>query len=546
MSASFAEELAAILEPREEQTLARVLGARAERFPDKAWIVTERRSFSFAEMDRRSNGLARGFAGLGVAAGETVLVMLPNAVEIVLTWCALAKLGAVEVPVNTHLRGGVLAHVINDSAAGTLVVDPRYLERIEAVADQLAGLRRLVLVDPAEESPTLPAGLEGRLEVVRFDDLLDQDEAPLEGGPRYLDLMAVMYTSGTTGPSKGVMISHAHAFEYALSVVELLELSAADVYYAPLPLFHIAGQWAGVYACCVMGASVVVPGSFSLSGFWDDVRRHGATCTFMLGAMANFLHAQPPRPEDRETPLERALVVPLLPEIEDFKRRFACRVSTTWGSTEVNVPLRSGFDLADNRTCGRVAADRYEVRIVDQDDQEVPPGVPGEALVRAREPWILMAGYWNDPEGTARAWRNLWLHSGDMLMRDEGGDFYFVDRVKDAIRRRGENISSLEVETEINAHEGVLESAVIPVASEHTEQEVMAVVVPQPGAGIDPAELVRFLAPRMAYFMVPRYIDLVAELPKTQTGKIQKFELRARGVTETTWDREAAGIRLEK
>ena len=535
-----------MLEPRSEQTLPRVLRKRAERHGDKAWIVTGARSFSYREIDRQSDRLARGLAGLGIAAGDTVLIMLPNAVEIILVWCALAKLGAIEVPVNTHLRGAVLAHVINDSAATTLVVDPRFCERLQAVGDQLTGLERLVLVagDAAAEAP-LPVP-PAAWETVAFETLFTDEDMPLPEGPRYCDLMAVMYTSGTTGPSKGVMITHTHAFEYALSVIELLEMTGEDVYYAPLPLFHIAGQWAGVYACCIMGATVVVPENFSLSGFWDEVKRHGATCTFLLGAMANFLYRQPPRRDDADNPLERALLVPLLPETEAFKRRFGCRVSTTWGSTEVNVPMRSGFALADNRTCGRLAEDRYEVRIVDGDDNELPPGVAGEAVVRAREPWILMAGYWGDPAATAKAWRNLWLHSGDMLMRDEAGNFYFVDRTKDAIRRRGENISSLEVEREINAHAAVLESAVIPVASEHSEQEVMAVVVPRRGARLDPAELIAFLAPRMAYFMVPRYVDVVAELPKTQTGKIQKFALRERGVTATTWDREAAGIVLDK
>lgn len=535
---------ASILESRHRQTLAQVLRTRAQRHGDKAWIASDRRRFTYGEMDRLSDRLARGFAGLGIAAGETVLIMLPNGVDIVLAWCALAKLGAVEVPVNTHLRGAVLAHIINNSAATTLVVSPQYCERLRSLGDRLSKLERLVVVAGADSDGT--ASWPADLETVAFESLFLDGDRPLPEGPRYRDLMAVMYTSGTTGPSKGVMITHAHAYEYALSVIELLEMTGEDVYYAPLPLFHIAGQWAGVYACCLMGATIVVPEVFSLGGFWDEVKRHKATCTFLLGAMANFLYAQPPRDDDADTPLERALLVPLLPETEDFKARFGCRVSTTWGSTEVNVPMRSGFELANNRTCGRLADDRYEVRIVDEDDRELPRGVPGEAVVRAREPWILMAGYWNDPAATALAWRNLWLHSGDMLMRDAAGNFYFVDRTKDAIRRRGENISSLEVEQEINAHPGVLESAVIPVASEHSEQEVMAVVVPQPGARLDPAELIEFVAPRMAYFMVPRYIELGAELPKTQTGKIQKFALRARGLSETTWDREAAGIKLDK
>ena len=277
-----------------------------------------------------------------------------------------------------------------------------------------------------------------------------------------------------------------------------------------------------------------------------QVLAHRATATFLLGAMANFLFQQHETDDDTDNPLERALVVPLLPEIEEFKRRFGCLVSTTWGATEFNVPTRSTFELANNRTCGRVAEDRYEVRIVDELDREVPPGVPGEAVVRPREPWITMAGYWGHPDWTVAAWRNLWLHTGDMLMRDEAGNLYFVDRTKDAIRRRGENISSMEVEQEIVAHPDIVECAVIPVASEHTEQEVMAVVVPRPGAAIDPAEFIEFLAPRMAYFMVPRYVEVVGALPRTQTGKIQKYVLRERGITPGTWDREGAGIRLRR
>ena len=212
----------------------------------------------------------------------------------------------------------------------------------------------------------------------------------------------------------------------------------------------------------------------------------------------------------------------------------------------MNCPVRSGFDLVDSRSCGRLVEDLYEVRIADGEDRELPPGVAGEALVRAKEPWIISNGYWNHPEWTVAAWRNQWFHTGDMLMRDEAGNYYFVDRAKDAIRRRGENISSMEVENDINAHPDVLECAVIPIESAHTEQEVMAVVVARPGHAVDPEDLIRFLAPRMAYFMVPRYIDVVPELPKTPTGKIRKVPLRESGVTPTTWDREAAGVRLRR
>ena len=528
-------------EGRDSQTLHQVLSRRVERHGNARWIVGEERSWSYRDIDALSARIANGLASHGIGKGDTVLVMVPDCVEFIAVWCGLAKLGAVQVPLNTHLRGAVLSHVVGDSRARTMIVHARFLDRTADVP--LGSVESFIVLGEApDERPDALAPLKRS----PFGALLEAPDTPVDDGPAATDLAAVLYTSGTTGPSKGVMITHIQAYEYARSVVELLELVPGDVYYAPLPLFHIAGQWGVAYAACLAGAQAVLPRAFSAGAYWTDVRRHGATATFLLGAMANFLYQQPEAGDDADNPLERALVVPLLPEIEAFKRRFGCLVSTTWGATEFNVPTRSTFDLANDRTCGRIAEDRYEVRIVDELDREVPVGVPGEAVVRPREPWITMAGYWGHPDWTAAAWRNLWLHTGDMLMRDEEGNLYFVDRTKDAIRRRGENISSMEVEQEVVAHPDVVECAVVPVASEHTEQEVMAVVVPRPDAALDPAELVRFLAPRMAYFMVPRYVEVVDALPKTQTGKVRKYALRERGLTPGTWDREAAGITLRR
>lgn len=525
-------------DPRSEQTVAQVLDKRAAARPNEIWIVSEEGRFSLGEMRTRSLRLAAGFHRLGLERGSTVLVLLPDGIDIVTVWLALARIGVLEVPVNTHLKGGVLKHVLADSRADTIVTTARFLDRLAPLLPDVPLLRRIILA-----GEPVHADLAG-FEVMQLCDLMAAEPGALPTPPRPHDLIAVMYTSGTTGRSKGVMVTHAHAYEYALSVVELLELTPKDIYYNPLPLFHIAGQWAGVYGALIGGSKIVLPGSFSLSRFWADVARHQATTTFLLGAMGSWLYRQPPGPHDADTPMARMLIVPLLPEVEDFKRRFAVKVSTTWGSTEINVPMRSSFELHDNKTCGRVAEDRYEVRIVDENDMEVPPGVPGEAIVRTREPWLLMAGYWNDPEATAAAWRNQWVHSGDMLMRDASGNYYFVDRVKDAIRRRGENISSMEVEAEILAHEAVLECAVIPVASADTEQEVLAVVTLKPGARLEPAALIRFLEPRMAHFMVPRYVEFIDEMPKTPTGKIQKYVLRERGLSAATWDREAAGVKI--
>jgi len=535
-----------LTDAREDQDLATVLAKRVEHCPDKHWIVTEQRGYSYREMNNRSGQLANGFVDLGIQCGETVLIMLPDTVDFILTWCALAKFGAIEVPVNVHNRGNPLSYLMNDSLSKSIILDVQFVERIEAISAGLEHLERVILyAQDGHYPPEKITSLARQFEICRFEDLFS--DTPYCGpSPGYHDLMGVLYTSGTTGPSKGVTMTHAHAYEYAYGVTEMLALRENDIYCAPLPLFHIAGLFATIYCSCIAGATAVISGTFSVERFWKDVSTYNVTCTFLLGAMANFLYRQPAKSTDPDNSLDRVLMVPLIPEVEDFKSRFDCRVSTTWGGTEMNCPTRSGFTLANNKTCGRVAEDRYEVRIVDALDQEVEDGMPGEALVRSKVPWILTNGYWNHPDWTEKAWRNLWLHTGDMLMRDGDGNLYFVDRTKDAIRRRGENISSMEVEFEINSYSPVFECAVIPLDSEETEQEVMAVVVAKEGEAIEPESLIRYLEPRMAYFMIPRYIDVIEMMPKTPTGKIMKFKLRERGLTSSTWDRVKAGVKLKR
>ena len=536
----------ALVDPGPSRDLATVLARRVSHCPDRHWIVTADRGYSYQEMDARSGCLAQGLTEIGIEPGETVLVLMPDTVDYILIWCALSKFGGVEVPVNVYYRGNLLAYLINDSLAKTVIVDAQFLDRIESIKDVLKQLQRIVVYSNDDDYDIASIdSLAGQFDIRHYPDIFSEH---IYSGPRpkYHDLMGVLYTSGTTGPSKGVTMSHAHAYEYAFGVTEMLELKESDVYCAPLPLFHIAGQLATIYCSCLAGATAVISGSFSVERFWKDVAGYGVTCTFLLGAMANFLYRQPVKESDHDNPLDRVLMVPLIPEVEDFKARFGCRVSTTWGGTEMNCPTRSGFELANNKTCGRVATDRYEVKIVDELDQEVADGVAGEALVRSKVPWILTNGYWNHPEWTEKAWRNLWLHTGDMLSRDSDGNLYFVDRTKDAIRRRGENISSMEVEYEINTYHAVLESAVIPVESADTEQEVMAVIVTREGQTLEPVSLISYLESRMAYFMVPRYIDVIDTMPKTPTGKIQKFVLRDRGVSKTTWDRVEAGVKLAR
>ncbi len=530
---------------RTDQSVGKVLAKRASAMPDSVFIVSDEGELTFGQADRDSNRVANAIDQLGIEAGETLLVLLPNIVPFILLWLGIGKRGAIQVPVNTAYRGSLLVHVINDSAADTMIVEASFLDRLADVAGELEHLKRLIVLDPSGNQGERPPAL-AHMEQLDFKVLTDAPDTPRETLPAHHDIKAVMYTSGTTGPSKGVMITHAHAYTYAHGGVDLLDLVPGDVYYAPLPLFHIAGQWACVYASLIAGSTAVVTQRFSVERFWEDAKRFNATTTFFLGAMANFLARQPELSSDAGASIDRALVVPMFPDVHDFGKRFNMRIKTTYGSTETCSPHRMDWDDPNWQSCGKLLDEYYEARIVDENDEEVPNGTVGEFVIRGREPWLLMAGYWRHPEWTEKAWSNLWLHSGDAMWRDDKGNYYFADRVKDSIRRRGENISSMEVENEINLHPDIVECAVFPVPSEFTEDEIMATIVTKPDRTLDPVDLIEFLEPRMAYFMVPRYIDIVEALPKTPTGKIQKFDLRDVGITPTAWDREAAGIKLKR
>ena len=533
----------------DERTVVHVLRRAAQRFPNKVWIANEQARLTYAEVDALSNSIAHGLRAHGIEAGDTVLFMLPDVPDYVATWAACSKTGIVEVPVNTAYRGDILVHVVNDSRARSLVCNAAFLDRFDAVADRLADLERIFVHTNGHSDVSMPPGLESAFDIVPFEALQSNDTSPCHQLPAISDLKAIMYTSGTTGRSKGVMVAQAHAYEYAAGCARCLEMGPDDVYYtAGLPLFHVAGKWGVVYAAAIHGATAAFPERFSASGFWDDVRTYGATTTFLLGAMANFLQRQPEQPSDSDSPLEKVLMCPLLPDVDDFTARFGARVATAYGSTEVNAPvfMSLGTPVRDVQYVGEVRDDKFEVCVLDEDDRRVPPDTLGEIAVRPKEPWITMRGYWNQPEWTVKMWRNQWLHSGDAGRTDTAGGIYFVDRIKDAIRRRGENISSMEVEGIVSQHPDIAECAVYPVASEYSEQEVAVSIVTKDATRLDAEELIRWLEPRMPYFMVPRYVTQLDELPKTPTGKIQKYSLRERGVTDETWDREAAGVKVSR
>jgi crotonobetaine/carnitine-CoA ligase len=321
-------------------------------------------------------------------------------------------------------------------------------------------------------------------------------------------------------------------------------LTADDRQLLHMPIFHIGGAFIATVALCV-GSSIAVVSHFRTEAFWDQVRELEVTSAFLLGAMATFLLKQPPHPRYRDHRLRMVFIVPLGQSGPAFRERFGVDVFTLFNMTEICTPLISGANPAKDSICGRPRAG-VEVRLVDENDCSVGDGEVGQLILRTEAPWAMNHGYNNDPQATADAWRNGWFHTGDAFIRDSDGDYRFVDRLKDAIRRRGENISSYEIEVELLSHPSVREAAAIPVPSESSEDEVLIVLAPAGGASIDPEEIIRHLLPRMAHHMVPRFIRIVDELPKTPTAKVEKHILRAEGLTEDTWDRERAGIVIRR
>jgi crotonobetaine/carnitine-CoA ligase len=327
------------------------------------------------------------------------------------------------------------------------------------------------------------------------------------------------------------------------------DLTDGDAFYMPFPMHHITGR-TPLYVMALVNGRAVIRERFDTAAFWPDIEHYRCTVGVLMGPMTAFLWQQEPRDDDALHPLEKVWMVPLVPYIDEFKARFGVRISTFFGSTEQGPVLYTrDASSAMWKSCGRLREGfpGCDIRVVDHDDYEVGPGEVGELILRTSEPWTMIAGYFGMPDKTAEAWRNGWFHTGDAFTYDAEGNFYFVDRAKDCIRRRGENISSFEVEAEVDAHPLVVESAAIGVPSELGEEDVKVVVVTQPDATLTPEALIEFLVPRMPRFMVPRYVEFVPELEKTEaTLRVKKYLLRENALNDNTWDRDATNIALPK
>lgn len=540
-------------------TMPELLRHRAHDRPDEVFIedAGNGRTWSNSEFYLETLRVGDALAALGVGSGDRVATMLDPSVRAHTVWLGACWAGAVEAPLNTDFRGSSLAHALKDSGAAVLVTTASYVQRLAHLTDELTELRTIVLVDDLPEGVSWP----GR--ILLLAELL-RDARPVERpAPQEYDPYAVIYTSGTTGPSKGVLTPWAslHMTVEATFPGDRRGQYPGGGIYSPWPTFHGLGKYALVVAV-ELDIRVVIRGRFSVSAFWDDIRRHGCTHVHLMG-FGSLLLNLPAHTDDADNPLRRAIMLPLPVRFPEFEQRFGVKVSTAWGMTEIGLPISSGNPV-DPKACGRLLPD-FEARIVDGNDYDVSDGSPGEFVIRSRRPWLLMREYLGRPEATARAWRNGWLHTGDILRRDPDGTYYFVDRAADYLRSKGQNISSLEVEATVTAHPEIAACACIGVASDIAranadggtgdidssetdlaDNDVKIVVIRTDGSRLTERELHDYLADHMPRFMVPRYIEFVDDLPRTPTAKIRKVELRRLPLTEATWDRVSAGVALPR
>lgn len=532
-------------------TIGKLLASKAQRIPEKVFFhaLDDDRRYSYRDVHRLSNRLAHALAAQGIGKGTHVAVVMDNSPELLLTYFALGKLGAVVVMVNTAARGMLLQYFLKQSDSTAVVCDQALLGRVldacsEASLGAIASL--VVLPDPAQGPvPPAPAGMRmADLVELLADPRYSQDDAPTQA-VKHSDLAFISYTSGTTGPSKGVMFSHARALTGGINNAETFGHRFDDVLYTCMPMFHGNAMQGSVYVALVCDATVAFARRFSASRFWDDVRRSGATVTNLLGSMANFLWSQPPSTTDRDNRLRMVLNAPIPKFATQFEQRFGLRFISAYALTDFGTP--TGYTLNDPPhklgSAGRVRS-AWQVRVVDDDDFPVPAGEPGEIVLRAEVPWYASLGYYKMPEKTLEALRNGWFHTGDRGYLDEDGYLWFVDRKKDSIRRRGENISAFEVEQVLLNHPAIADAAAYPLQSETSEDEVAVSLVCKPGARVAEAELVHYCVQNMSYFMVPRFIEFLPDLPRNLSQKVEKYKLRqtAEAGRERLWDREKAGV----
>ncbi len=530
--------------PFAQQTLGDIIADKAETQGDKVFLQYEDgNEVTYQQVDGITNRIARGLQKLGLKKGDTVATFLPNCLESVYLWFGASKAGVVEVPINLANKGAFLSHIINNSDSKVLVIDCQLLDRLKFIENDVPNLKKVVVWSKAPAPGETP---QPRFEMMDYGELIDAPSEKPTVELKGSDPQMIIYTSGTTGASKGVLQPHSMIYLSALEYIEALRATPEDVFFTCLPLFHANARILCLFPALILGTKAAIHERFSASRFWDQIRKANATIFNSLGAMANFIHSQPARADDSDNPVRVCAAFPMPKQLyQDFEKRFKLKVVEGYGLTEVAIITYNPYKAPKIASCGKETKS-FEVRIVDENDFPVPPNTVGEIVARGRVPWATALGYCNMPDKTVELVRNHFYHTGDAGYLDEDGYLFFVDRIKDYIRRRGENISSSEIERVVNAHPTVIDSAAISVKSELSEDEVKIVVVLRDGESLPPEELLAFCEERMPYFAVPRYVEFVEGLPKTSNEKVQKNKLREAGITVDTWDREKAGYKVKK
>lgn len=516
-------------------TLVEQIRRRALEDPEAIILKhVDGRELSYAALWDSAVGGAQSLAGLGVTPGDHVATFLSDYFASFANWLAIALLGAVEVPLNPALRADSLLHPITDSAPTAIVTSSVLFPHIEAIGGRLPAGERVVVID-VDEPSTDSIGAVGRSVW-----LSGAESGAAIAVPEPWDPACIVYTSGTTGRPKGVIIPWGQIAQNMRTSIMMVQGNPGPRYCYAAP-FHMSGKY-NLAAAVLSRETLVVRDGFSLSQFWSDIRTHGCTYAQLFPQLARLLLAQTKSESDVDNTLSRVVCSPAFAEVDEFKARFGVdRVSSGFGTTEIGGPIANmNVTGADWHTCGKVVdnASGIEVEIVDEHDRPVPRGEAGEIVVRTRAPWALTAGYLGLPEATAASWRNGWFHTGDAARIGDDGNYVFVDRLKDYVRHKGENISSFELESYIQENPAVKEVAVIGVPSDLGEEDIKAVILLEPERALTPLDLIVDLETRVPKFMIPRYVEVVADFPRTAaTGRIQKAELKKQPMTSATWDR---------
>jgi len=533
----------------EEHTVLELLGRRLESAPDAPYLDVCGDTATAAEVASVAGRLANAYREFGVGPGDRVATLIENSVEAMYAWWGAVSAGAVAVPINTAYKGEYLRHQLADSGARLLVVEADLAERVERIADQVESLEHVVVL--GDEPRSVP-GVANHT----WADLLAADETAPTISVRPSDLATFIYTGGTTGPSKGCMLSHNYHEALARQIGLCWGRTADDVVWTPLPLFHFNAIVTAVLGPLVYGGRAAIYRRFSVSNFWSEMNRTGATITSTLGTMAYLLAHDVDRPEmpgsgapEANTSLRLLGAAPLPVEIDDrIRSRFGIETfSGAYGVTEASLISWQPPGVRNKPNAAGVVNDEYfDVRIFDDDDRELPRDSDGEIVIRPKRPQVMFEGYWGRPEATVETSRNWWYHTGDIGRIDEDGFLFFVDRKADYLRRRGENISSFEVERIFMGHGALADVAVHAVLSEMSEDDLKVTATLEEGATLTEEELFRWAVDELPYFALPRYIEFRAELPRSPVGRVLKRELRDDGVTAATWDLEASAVTYDK